>query len=76
MIQRRRRWPAWAGLLVPALLWTGCATVKPWQRSRLADRCMTFDADASRIAYQTHWQEAREGSAGGFGVQAAGCGCK
>ena len=54
----------------------GCATVEPWQRARLADSCMVFDADASMAAYLTHWQEAREGSMGGFGVQGGGCGCK
>ena len=59
-----------------ALAAGGCASVKPWQRGRLADPCMTFDADAGLVAYQTHWQESREGSSGGFGVQAGGCGCK
>ena len=54
----------------------GCATVQPWQRGRLADPCMIFDADANRVAYMTHYQEAREGSAGGYGVQSGGCGCK
>jgi Domain of unknown function (DUF4266) len=54
----------------------GCATVQPWQRGRLAERCMQFDSDAARVGYMTHWQESREGSAGGFGVQGGGCGCK
>ena len=54
----------------------GCATVKPWQRARLADPCMTFEANASMTAYAAHWQEAREGSSGGMGVQGGGCGCK
>jgi len=54
----------------------GCATVKPWQRSRLADPCMTFEANANMTAYAAHWQEAREGSSGGMGVQGGGCGCK
>jgi hypothetical protein len=31
---------------------------------------------ASQTAYMTHWQEAREGAAGGYGVQSGGCGCK
>jgi hypothetical protein len=53
-----------------------CATVQPWQRGRLAHDCMTFDSDASRVAYDAHWQESREGAAGGFGVQSGGCGCK
>jgi hypothetical protein len=59
-----------------ALAAGGCATVEPWQRGRLADSCMTFDANASQVAYMTHWQEAREGSSGGYGVQSGGCGCK
>ena len=53
-----------------------CATVQPWQRARLADPCMIFDRDAGQVAYMTHWQEAREGAAGGYGVQSGGCGCK
>lgn len=58
-----------------ALAVTGCATVQPWQRGMLADSCMIFDAN-SATAYMTHWQESREGSMGGFGVQGGGCGCK
>ena len=54
----------------------GCAAVQPWQRGRLADRCMIFDADSGQVGYMTHWQEAREGSSGGYGVQSGGCGCK
>ena len=64
------------GGLAAALLLSGFATVQPWQRGRLAHRSMTFDADSSQIGYMTHWQEAREGSAGGFGVLSGGCGCK
>lgn len=54
---------------------TGCATVQPWQRGLLADSCMVFDANSTTV-YMTHWQESREGSMGGFGVQGGGCGCK
>lgn len=64
-----------AAAIVTGMLTTACATVKPWQRGMLADSCMVFDAD-SATAYMTHWQEAREGSMGGFGVQGGGCGCK
>jgi hypothetical protein len=63
-------------LAVAAVAAGGCATVQPWQRGRLADPCMIFDADATRVAYMTHYQEAREGSAGGYGIQSGGCGCK
>jgi hypothetical protein len=59
-----------------ASLAAGCASVQPWQRARLADRCMIFDANGSQVAFDAHWQEAREGSAGGFGIQSGGCGCK
>ena len=59
-----------------ALAAGGCATVQPWQRGRLADPAMLFDADVSQVAYMTHWQEAREASSGGYGVQSGGCGCK
>ena len=65
-----------AATLTAALAAGGCATVQPWQRGRLADPAMVFDADAGQTSYMTHWQEAREGAAGGFGVQAGGCGCK
>ena len=63
-------------LALAAFVCGACETVQPWQRGRLADRCMIFDADASEVAYMTHWQEAREGAAGGYGVQSGGCGCK
>lgn len=59
-----------------ALAVSGCATVQPWQRGRLADSCMMFDADGSQVAYTSHWQEAREASSGGHGMQGGGCGCK
>jgi hypothetical protein len=65
-----------AALLGGTLVMGGCATVQPWQRGRLANPCMVFDADASQVAYMAHWQEAREGAAGGYGVQGGGCGCK
>jgi hypothetical protein len=62
--------------LAALLLLAGCATVQPWQRGRLANRAMMFDADSSQVSYMTHWQEAREGASGGFGVLSGGCGCK
>jgi hypothetical protein len=71
-----RRLCAFVLAAAAALTAAGCATVQPWQRGRLADRCMIFDADASQVGYMTHYQEAREGSSGGYGVQSGGCGCK
>jgi hypothetical protein len=54
----------------------GCATVHPWQKGRLANRCMMFDPDSGLVGFTAHWQESREGSSGGYGVQGGGCGCK
>jgi hypothetical protein len=64
------------GTLAGALLAGGCATVQPWQRGRLAHPAMVFDGDPGQVGYMTHWQEAREGAAGGYAVQSGGCGCK
>jgi hypothetical protein len=55
---------------------TACATVKPWQRGQLANRCMQFDPDGGFAAFRGHWQESREGASGGSGLQGGGCGCK
>ena len=63
-------------LVLASILTAGCATVQPWQRGTLADPCMVFDANRDDVSYETHWQESREGSMGGFGVQGGGCGCK
>ncbi len=63
-------------VLLAALAGAGCATVQPWQRNRLANPCMVFDANGQQLAFDSHWQSAREAAGGGFGVQAGGCGCK
>ena len=63
-------------VLLAGLLAGGCATVQPWQRGRLANPCMVFDANGQQLAFDLHWQTAREAAAGGFGVQSGGCGCK
>lgn len=70
------KWIAVALLLAAAGSASACASVQPWQRGTLADELMIFDADGNLVSYMTHWQEAREGAAGGFGVQGGGCGCK
>lgn len=65
------------GLLAAGALGAGaCATVQPWERARLANPCMVFDANGQQAAFDNHWQASREGAAGGFGMQGGGCGCK
>ena len=71
----RARWAGVCAVALAALIVSGCATVQPWQRGRLADPAMVFDSDPE-LDYTSHWQEAREGAAGGSGVQGGGCGCK
>jgi hypothetical protein len=65
-----------AGLAGLGCVLAGCATVQPWERARLADPCMVFDANGAQLTFDTHWLTAREGAAGGFGIQGGGCGCK
>ena len=54
---------------------SGCATVAAYQRERLADPIMSFEADAREEARELHWIEAREGSTGGAGAAGGGCAC-
>ncbi len=64
------------GVLIAGSLLTACATVQPWQRSRLASPCMQFSPDGDLAAFASHWQESREGASGGNSLQGGGCGCK
>ncbi len=75
-MERRVRRAGLVGVILAGALMAGCATVHPWQRGRLADQCMQFDKDGNQVAFDNHWQTAREGSIGGAGLQGGGCGCK
>jgi hypothetical protein len=66
-----------AGILAaPAL--TGCAarSVAAYERERLADPIMAFQARAKKDARRVRAFEAREGSTGGAGGEGGGCACK
>jgi hypothetical protein len=78
----RRRAPTHAAtqttlllLAATTLTLSSCATVKPWQRGRLAHRCMVFGADAGEQTLEQHAFQYREGAAGGLGGGGGGCGC-
>lgn len=58
-----------------ALALAGCVTVKPQQRSVLADPIMQFEGDPQANAQLRHAIDNREGSYGGGGVAGGGCGC-
>jgi hypothetical protein len=63
-------------LLMAASCWLGaCATVPPYDRERLARPDMMADADADLHAGAEHAKAYREGSSGGTGTSAGGCGC-
>lgn len=57
------------------LLLGGCVTVRPEQRSVLADPAMRFEGDELAQAQKKHALDNREGSTGGGGVAGGGCGC-
>jgi hypothetical protein len=64
-----------AAALASSLAGAGCVTVKPQQRSVLADPIMQFEGDPQANAQLRHAIDNREGSYGGGGVAGGGCGC-
>jgi len=62
-------------LATAALTLTGCETVKPWQRGKLADYSMRPDADPLSSMLDDHVYFSREATTGGRGVGGGGCGC-
>jgi len=59
------------------LLHAGCAgPVQVYQRERLVDRIVSFDAESKELARRMKALEAREGSTGGAGGAGGGCACK
>jgi hypothetical protein len=62
-------------LLVPLLISSGCAVVKPWERGTLADYTMRPDRDPLGDALSEHMYFSREAASGGRGVGGGGCGC-
>ena len=62
-------------LFVIAVIGTGCANVKPWQRGTLADYTMRADRDPLTDALNEHLWFSREAASGGKGVGGGGCGC-
>ncbi len=73
--RRRRAAARVAALLAVVAAFSGCATVHPWEREKLAQKKMTFEPDPHEDELDLHMQESREGSAGGYGSAGGGCGC-
>ena len=60
---------------VLVLVLSGCATVAPYERERLARRDMELDRNGELSAGQNHATAYREGSSGAEGISGGGCGC-
>ncbi len=73
--KRRRTALRLVALCVVVASFAGCATVRPWQKEKLAQKKMTFAPDPHEDELDLHMQESREGSAGGYGSAGGGCGC-
>jgi hypothetical protein len=63
------------GAAVGLLGLSGCATVQPYERERLAKADMQFERDADGSAGEEHATAYREGSSGGSSSKGGGCGC-
>lgn len=78
---RTRRWIGALGLVALggalALGSVGCSAhaARPYERERLADRIMSFKAEAKEEARKVKTLESREGSTGGNGGAGGGCAC-
>jgi hypothetical protein len=66
---------ALAAPVVLLLFASGCASVPAYERERLIDPIMTFEASAKKDARMTKSLESREGSTGGAGGAGGGCAC-
>ncbi len=62
-------------MTVVAVLATGCARTKAYERETLAKPVMSPDGDTDREALRYHVLSTREGAVGGFGGGGGGCGC-
>jgi hypothetical protein len=62
-------------LLAAALLASGCASVKPWERDVLARPDMAWDPDVLEANRTGHIRYSKEAALPGGGAGGGGCGC-
>ena len=62
-------------LLAAALMASGCAQVKPWERDLLAEKKMQLEPAPVDSALDEHIFFSKEAASGGAGVGGGGCGC-
>jgi hypothetical protein len=62
-------------LIAVAAFATGCASVKPWEKGRLASYAMRPDRDPLTASISEHVWFTREAFSGGRSIGGGGCGC-
>lgn len=62
-------------ILLALFALSGCVTIQPWERERLAQTDMQFGGAEEVHSAEAHATEVREASAGGFDAGGGGCGC-
>jgi len=62
-------------LVALALALPACVTVRPEDKEFLANPAMTFGSHGESRTQEEHVLSNREGSNGGSGISAGGCGC-
>jgi hypothetical protein len=62
-------------LLICVCAVSGCATVAPYERERLAKKDMELGRNEDVAAGEEHATAYREGSSGAMGSSGGGCGC-
>ncbi|WP_338763136.1 DUF4266 domain-containing protein [Massilia sp. METH4] len=67
--------PAALALCAGLAALSGCGTVQPWEKGKLARPEMTFGGDLLETRYAEHIYTSREAASGGSGVGGGGCGC-
>ncbi len=69
------RWAFAALIAALALVTTGCAEIKPWERGVLAREDMAWDPDPLEAALRAHVYFSKEGALPVSGAGGGGCGC-
>jgi hypothetical protein len=63
------------GLGIAMALWSGCATVRPWERERLASPAMERAVDDTELTAEYRAKVIESRTAGGVAGDAPGGGC-
>jgi hypothetical protein len=62
-------------IFVVSIILTGCATVKSFEREKLADPIMEAQDEFAKQSLEQKFFSSREGSIGGASGIGGGCGC-